>query len=61
MNQLNKPLLVAMGLAAFACAPVVIAQPYAYVPDYAGNVVERHVGELSAQELQRWFDTTKPQ
>ncbi len=39
MNQFNKPLLLAMGLAAFACAPVVLAQPYAYVPNYTGNSV----------------------
>lgn len=39
MSQFNKPLLLAMGLAAFACAPVVLAQPYAYVPNYTGNSV----------------------
>lgn len=37
------------------------ALPFSLQFDHAGNVVERHVGELSAQELQRWFDTTKPQ
>lgn len=39
MNQFKKPLLLTMGLAAFACAPVVFAQPYAYVPNYTGNSV----------------------
>ena len=39
MNQLKKPLLLAMGLAALTCAPVLVAQPYAYVPNYSGNSV----------------------
>lgn len=39
MNQFKKPLLIAVGLAAFAGSTCALAQPYAYVPNYTGSSV----------------------